>query len=77
MGRAGVDGGDGESGEGVCGSGESGAFKAEVVRDMSAENGTEEVSDISGGFSMRRCRREGRDGTAVREDDGGAADGPG
>ena len=65
--RTGVDGEFGDAGDGVCGSGESesGAFKIEVVRDMSAEKGTEEASDISTGLAIRRWRRDGRGSAGV------------
>jgi hypothetical protein len=52
-------GGSGESGDGVRGSGESesGAFSRDVVRDMRAEEGMEEESEMSGG--CREGRAEG------------------
>jgi hypothetical protein len=57
--RTGVAGGSGESGDGVRGSGESesGAFSRDVVRDMRAEKGMEEESEMSGG--CREGRAEG------------------
>lgn len=64
--RTGVRGRIGEDGDGdgVCGSGESesGAFRREVVRDTSAEKGTDEASEISKGLAMSRWRRDGRGG---------------
>ena len=58
--RRGAVGRAGESGEGVWSSGsESGAFRAEAVREIRAENGIDETSEISGGCARSRCTREG------------------
>ena len=62
-----MDGEFGNAGDSVCESGESesGVFKIEVVHDMSAEKGTEEVSNISTGLAIRHWRCDGRGSAGV------------